>query len=267
VVIIRSGYRVFFMVLVLSSLMAGCARRPEFDLGLGPVHGPDDIVKRIDENAHRLSSLRAEARFHLTHVPQSRLAKVSVLFVQPNRYRVQFSGLFGRTMAVMVVQGSEVSIYLPLANRLYEGQATAEILNHVLGIDMSLSDLMETLLGHIRLPPIEDLLDCRVVENGYLLSFKGPEGHQEVQVGPSGFRIFRAEVFDIDGQSVLVKAFQDYRVVGGVVRPGEVRLVLPGREEELHLTFITQEVNHQIREEELQLRFPDSVERIQLPFE
>jgi len=264
---IRTGYRVFFMVLALSSLMGGCARRPQFDLGLGPVHGPDDIVKRINENAHRLRSLRAEARFHSTHVPQSRLAKASVLFVEPSRYRVKFSGLFGRTMAVMVVHGSEVSIYMPLANRLYEGQATPEILSHVLGIDMSLSDLMETLLGHIRLPPIDDLLDCQTVEHGYLLSFKRPEGHQEVQVGPSGLRIFTAEFFDIDGQSFLVKDFQDYRVVDGVIRPGEVRLVLPGREEEFHLIFITQEVNHQIREEEFQLQFPDSVERIQLPFE
>jgi outer membrane lipoprotein-sorting protein len=265
--LIRIRARVLYIVLLLLSFSGGCAQRPPFDLGLGPIRGPDDIVRRVNENAHRLHSLRAEAQLHSAQVPRSHLAKVSVLFAEPDHYRVKFSALFGRTMALMLVQGGEVSIYIPSANRLYEGQATPEILSHVVGIDMGLSDLMEALMGHIRLPPISDLLDYRIMEDGYQLIFKRPEGRQEVQVGPDGLRVFRAEFFDIHGQSFLVKTFRDHQVVDGVVRPGEVHLTLPGREEEIRLTFSAQRVNPQIREEEFQQQFPDSVERIHLQFE
>jgi hypothetical protein len=170
-------------------------------------------------------------------------------------------------MAVMFVQGGEVSIYLPLANRLYEGQVTPEFLSQFLGMNTDLSELMEALMGRIRLPPSSDILDYRAVEDGYRLSFKRPDGHQEVHVSTDGLRVFREESYDIHGHVFLVKTFQDHRVIDGVVRPGEVHLVLPDREEELRLTFIDQEVNQPIREEEFQRQFPDSVERIYLQSE
>lgn len=259
--------RFFLVVSLLLVLFWGCARRPPFDLGLGRVRGPEDVVTRINENAQRLHSLRAGARIHLANIPQSRLAKASVLFAEPSRYRVKFNALFGRTVAVMTVRHEEVSIYLPLANRLYEGQPSAEQMGHVLGIQMSFADLMEAMVGTVRLPSMSDLLGYRTMKDGYALSFKRPEGRQEVQVASDGLRVQKVEFFDDHGRSFLVKTLRDYRAMGEVVRPSEVTLTLPDKGEELQIIFTHQQVNHLIREEEFQLDLPASVERILLHLE
>lgn len=261
----RTILKIFLLPLLLS-LCAGCAHRPLFDLGLGPARGPDDIVERINGNASRLHTLRAEANIRSLRVPQSHMARASVLFSWPSRYRVKFSAPFGMTVAVLTIQQGWVHIYMPLANRLYEDQFTPERMGHLLGFDMSLADLMEALVGTVRLPPASDLLDNRAVQNGYVLSFKWHGGRQEVHVASDGFRVYKVEYVDDLNRAFLIKTFHDYRVVDGIVRPDEVRLTLPTSGEELKVLFAHQEVNHEIREEEFSLDLPDSVERLPLQF-
>jgi outer membrane biogenesis lipoprotein LolB len=262
----RTTLKIFLVFSLLLSFCAGCAHRPVFDLGLGPVRGPDDIVERINGNASRLHTLRAEAHIRSPHVPQSRMARASVLFSRPSRYRVKFSAPFGMTVAMLTIQQGQVHIYMPLANRLYEEQFTPQRMGHLLGFDMSLADLMEAIVGTVRLPPVSELLDNRAVQDGYVLSFKWHGGRQEVHVASDGFRVYKVEFFDGLDQTFLVKTFHDYRVVDGIVRPNEVRLALPTRGEELKVLFTRQEVNHEIREEEFLLDLPDSVERLPLQF-
>ena len=262
----RTTLKIFLGLPLLLWLCAGCAHRPVFDLGLGPVRGPDDIVERINENASRLHTLRAEANIRSRHVPQSRMARASVIFSRPGRYRVKFSASFGMTVAVLTVQQGQVHIYMPLTNRLYEDQFTPERMDHLLGFDMSLAELMEAVVGTVRLPSVSDLIDNRAVQDGYALSFKWHGGRQEVHVASDGFRVYRVEYFDALDRSFLIKTFHDYRMVDGIVRPDEVRLTLPIRGEELKVLFTHQEVNHGIREEEFSLNLPDSVERLPLQF-
>lgn len=265
----RAGGRFFTHILLIESLFllcfcGGCAQRPPFDLGLGPVRGPEDIVERVNENAGRLRSLRAEARIRWPQLSHSRLAKVSLLYAQPSRYKVKFSALFGTTIAVMSVRQGEVDIYLPQANRLYHGQPSPETMDQVLGIEMSLEDLMATLVGNVRLPPASRLLAFQPAKEGYALSFQMPAGRQEVLVAADGLRVLSVELFDVHDRPLLLKTFQDHRLVDGVVRPGQVELFLSNRGEELRLVFTHQEVNQPIRDRAFHLDLPASVQLVPL---
>ena len=263
----RTETKSFLIVLFLLFFCWECAQHPALDLGLGPVRGPEDIVERINKNASYLHSLRAEARLFSPHIPQSRLAKATVLFAEQGRYRVTFSALFGMTAAVMTVRQKEVSIYMPLANRLYEGQFTPQEIDQVLGINMSLTDLMAAMVGAVRLPPVSHLRDYRKTDAGYTLSFLCDGGHKEVQVAEDGLRVLEVVYFDARNQTFLIKTFRDHRVMDGIVRPGEISLVFPTRAEELKVIFTRQEVNPLISDQQFWLDIPTSVERIRLPFE
>lgn len=255
------------VVLLVPFFGWGCAHRSPFDLGLGAIRGPEDIIDRINGNAQRLHALRAEARIHWPQISKSRLAKVSVLFAQPSRYRIKFGTLFGMTMAVMTVRDEEISIYVPQANRLYQGQPTDEELADILDLDISLTDLMETLVGTVRLPSASHLLEYQPVKEGYALSFQVPGGRQDILVGGDGLRILMVELFDSGGQSLLVKTYRDHRVLDGIVRPGQVELSRPDRGEELRLTFTQQWVNHLVEEADFELDLPASVELVPLQLE
>lgn len=255
------------VVFCLLLFYCGCAHRAPFDLGLGPIRGPEDIIDRINGNVQRLHALRAEARIHSPQNFKSRLAKVSVLFAQPSRYRMKFGALFGMTMAVMTVQGEQMDIYVPQANRLYRGRPSAEELGNILGLDISLTDLMETLMGTVRLPSASQLLEYRHGKEGYTLSFQMSEGRQDIQVGSDGLSILRMELFDAQGRSLLIQTFRDHRLLDGIVRPGQVELSRPDWGGELQLTFIQQRVNVQVEEADFQLDLPATVELVPLQLE
>jgi hypothetical protein len=259
--------KMLLLFLLVSMLSAGCARRVPFDMGLGPVHGPDDIVEKVNANTGRMHTLRAEAHVWSANTPTSRLATISVRFTRPNWYKVKFGALFGMTMAVVTLRQEEVNIYLPQSNRLYQGHSAPEKLGRILGLDMSLADLMETLVGTVWLPPVSQLLEYRSEEPGHVLSFRLPQGKQQVLVAPDGLRVLKVELFDIQGSCVLMKTFDDYRLVDGIVRPGRVRIVLPDREEEFQLTFTHQEANRPIPEREFRLDLPARVEVVPLDLE
>jgi hypothetical protein len=132
---------------------------------------------------------------------------------------------------------------------------------------MSLANLMETLVGTVWLPSVSDLLEYRSEESEHVLSFRVPQGRQQVVVAPDGLRVLRVEIFNLQGSCVLMKTFDDHRVVDGIVRPGRVRIVLPDREEELQLTFTHQEINRPMPEREFELDLPAQVEVVPLDLE
>jgi hypothetical protein len=259
------------MLLVILSVVAlscfYCARHPAIDLELGPVQGPQDIVERVNANAGRMGTLRAEVRLDADHIPQSRLTKARVLFSEPDRYRIKFSALFGRTVALMIIDGQEASLYLPDRNRLYQGQFTPRGLGRVLGLEIGLDELMKALAGTVRLSSLERLIDYRATEDGYELRFGRGPGHQVVTVASDGLRILEIRDYGTGEQPGLIRTYRDHLLLDGVLRPGRVNLIFPSRGEEIEVTFLNQQVNPLVAEEDFQLPLPDSVERIWLDFE
>jgi outer membrane lipoprotein-sorting protein len=260
----RARTRVAIIFSFLLLLWGSCARHPEVDLEYGPVRGPQDIIKRVNANAARLKTLRAEVRFNSPQIPQGRFAKATVIFAQPDRYRVKFSALFGRTMALLLVDRGEASLYLPLDNRLYQGWLDAEQMDQLLGVDSSLLELLEGLVGAVRVPAVTDLLDYRITDVGYWLSFRWQGSRQEIQVASDGLKVLEVTYFDDFDRPRQVRSYQHHRMIADVLRPGGVDFDLPTRGERMELTFVHQEVNPQVDEAVFRLNLPDSVERVRL---
>jgi outer membrane biogenesis lipoprotein LolB len=216
--------------LALLCLMA-CAHAPSFDLDGEPAGGPPEIIRRINQNALRINSLRAEVRLISDQIPQSRLSRAELLFARPGRYRVQFKTLFGNTMAVFTVRQEQAELYLPASNRLYQGELTAEGIREMVGVELSARDLLETLSGIFHLPPESQLAEYRRIDGDHLLIFPWEQGRREIRVAPDGYRILSDRYRDADEEVVVEKEFEGYRMVDGVVLPERVQAFLPQRQE------------------------------------
>jgi outer membrane biogenesis lipoprotein LolB len=247
--------------LALLCLMA-CARAPSFDLDGSPAGGPQDVIRRINQNALLITSLRADVRLKSDHIPQSRLARADLLFARPQRYRVQFRTIFGNTMAVFTVRQEQADLYLPVSNRLYQGDLTAEGIRELVGVELPAVDLLETLSGIFHLPSETDLLEYRRIGDDHLLVFPWDRGRREIRVAADGYRVLSDRYRDALGEVIVEKVFERYRTVDGVVLPERVRASLPQRQEELEVVFTHQAVDVPWSEEDFRLDLPDGVERI-----
>ena len=247
--------------LALLCLMA-CARAPSFDLDGSPAGGPQDVIRRINQNAQLITSLRADVRLKSDHIPQSRLARADLLFARPQRYRVQFRTIFGNTMAVFTVRQEQADLYLPVSNRLYQGDLTAEGIRELVGVELPAVDLLETLSGIFHLPSETDLLEYRRIGDDHLLVFPWDLGRREIRVAADGYRVLSDRYRDALGEVIVEKVFDSYRMVDGVVLPERVRASLPQRQEDLEVVFTHQAVDVPWSEEDFRLDLPDGVERI-----
>jgi|GEM_PF-2038712 len=242
-------------------LMA-CARAPSFDLDGSPAGGPREILRRIHHNALLINSLKADVHLRSDRIPQSRLARADLLFARPGRYRVQLKTIFGNTMAVFTVRQDQADLYLPVSNRLYQGDLTAEGIRELVGIELPAVDLLETLSGIFHLPPYAELLEYRQAGDDHLLIFPWNGGRRELRVASDGYRILHDRYRDASGQVVVEKEFEGYRTVDGVVLPERIRAFLPERQEGLEVQFSHQAVDVPWTEEDFRLSLPDGVERV-----
>jgi hypothetical protein len=254
----------FLLVFGTVFYLWGCAHSPRFDLDLGPARSPEEVIERVNRNALRVESLRAEVHLDSDQIPQSRLARAEFLFARPDHYRVRFRSLFGTTAAVFTIKEGLLRLYVPMSNRYYEGHLTVEQVGTLLGIEVEVTELMEALSGMALLPPTTDLLEYRANEDGHFLVFSWQEGRQEVQVAPDGIRVLEVRYRDDRGRTALTKRFSHHRLVDGVVRPGEVSAAFGGRGGDLKIVFIQQDVNIPWDDDDFLLDVPDSVERIEL---
>jgi len=242
--------------------LLACARAPSFDVDGEPVGGAREIVQRINRNALLINSLSADVRLRSAHIPQSKLARADLLYARPEHYRVQLKTIFGNTMAVFTVRQGQAELYLPLSNQLYQGELTAERIRDLVGIELPAVDLLETLSGIFYLPDDTELLDYRRIGEDHLLVFSWDQGRREIRMAPDGYRILWDRYLDARGQAVMEKEFKEYRMIAGVLLPGQVTAFLPGEEEILEVWFSHQTVDVSWKEEDFHLHLPDGVERI-----
>ena len=249
------------LFLALLPLLA-CARAPSFDLDGEPAGGAPEVLRRISHNALLINSLRADVRLRSDRLPHSGLARADLLFARPRRYRVQLKTIFGNTMAVFTVRGEQADLYLPMSNRLFQGDLSAARIRDLVGIELPAPDLLETLTGIFHLPPGSEILEYRRLGDDHLLIFSWERGCREIRVAPDGYRILHDRYRDEDGRVVVEKEFEDYRMIDGVVLPGKVRALLPDRQEELEVRFTRQAVNEPWEEKDFHLDLPEGVERV-----
>jgi outer membrane biogenesis lipoprotein LolB len=255
----RAAWASLFLILLLS---AACAHAPSFDLDGTPAHSPAEVIGRINRNALQINSLSADVRLNSAHIPQSRLARADLLYARPGMYRVQFKTLFGNTMAAFTVRQNQAELYLPMSNRLYQGDLTVEEIRDLVGIELPAADLLETLSGIFSLPTAEQLSEYRRIGGDHLLVFPWGRGRREIRVAPDGYRVLEDRFLDARGGVVVEKTFEGYRMIDGVLLPERVRAVIPEREEDVEVWFSHQTVDVPWRAEDFQLNLPDGVERI-----
>lgn len=218
-------------VLVLSLVLGACRSPvPSFLPLSADDPRPQRLLAAWKSDGERRHSLRGRARLSVKG-PSLRLQGKQVVLVQrPDQLRVEVQGLFGQTLAVLVIDGRDYALLQAGQGAAQRGRVYPGLLRELAGIDLEPEDVIALLLGvPAPAPPL-----------GPVAAFANAAGDVRVDLGDASGRVVRRVRFDFQGRVVRVEAFGEaaspvwtadygeFAEVGGVDFPHRLVLVTGG---------------------------------------
>jgi hypothetical protein len=171
---------------------------------------------------------------------------------------------FGQPIMTLVADPAGASIYYPQEGRFLRGPATAPTFARVIGLPVSLEDVVPLLTGSLQLPSARKAAMYAQPDAGmYLLRFLDTGGQliQDVWVDPDQQLPRRAIRYDAYGVPAVDIAYGDFRPVGDhVLLPFELTIWVPHIATEVRLQFLTVDLNPGLPPTVFQLSPPTGVQ-------
>ena len=187
-------------VLLLSLALGACRSPvPSFEPLPADDPRPQRFLAAWKSDGERRHSLRGRARLSVEG-PALRLRGKQVVLVQrPDQLRVEVQGLFGQTLAVLVIAGPDYAFLQAGQGPAQGGRVTPGLLRELAGIDLDPEDVIAVLLGiPAPAPPL-----------GLVAAAANAAGDVRVDLGDASGRVVRRIRFDFQGRVVRVEELGD----------------------------------------------------------
>lgn len=259
--LIRKGY--FILLLFLLTDCSSLFRKREIDL---TQISPEQILKRVDENFHRLKSMEGWARVTLASSERPYEGFSRVALKAPDSLLVKFKALFGMNVALLSINGENFKIYSPRENTLYWGKINEANLEEVLGGNFSLQELRGVFTGmpNLQWEDLSLLSDFFPQGDKIILIFEDEQGMRRYWVNPWNFTVVRLERFDRKGNLYLIEKYSRFKRQGGILLPRMIKVIKPMEGERLTVYYQRQRVNKGLKKKDFQLKIPHNAEWIRI---
>jgi hypothetical protein len=224
----------------------------------------DELRAVIAGQRAAVHGLRTAARVHLESPEGSGSAQQVLVASRPDRLRVEVLSPFG-SVFVLATSGGQLAAYVREENRVYRGRATAANLAHYAQIELSVSDLVDLLLG---LPPQRQegfgAVFVDAAAQIVRLRQQTPEGAQVVAFTGDPLRPVAVEERGADDHLAWGAAFDRHAFVDGVWLPLWVSLWQPAQQRRITMTFDEPELNPELPASVFTLDAPPGSEEVRL---
>jgi hypothetical protein len=225
--------------LAATALAAGCAPR----LRPPPAGLPPDPVALLAEvraAQARVVRVQGQARVDLEGPEGASGVDQFVAAERPGRLRLETLDFFGNVLAVLAVDGDDLTLYDARQKIFYRGAATAENVGRLVPVALAPVELVTLLCGSA---PILDgeAVDASPVDGALRLTLRRGEALQRLDVGEGG-----AILHALDSRSGVVGlevTLTGHQRRGGVLLPGRVAARAPAARLALSLRWKSVEVN------------------------
>jgi hypothetical protein len=230
------------LILLALASAGGCARRaPPPDLSADPA----DLLAEVERTQARVERVRGEARVKITSPRGGGTVTQFVAAQRPDRLRLDALDFFGNPAAALVADGGRFALLDLRKGIYYRGAASPENLARLLPLAIPAEELVALLCGAAPIAPGRPA----AVEPGdgvLRLTIEAADRVQRLDVG-AGAAVHASKVTALPGlpppPGGYDLEFDRFRERGGRSFPGFVRLVAPGSEVTLELSWKEIEVN------------------------
>ncbi len=171
----RCFFRMAGSLVGLLFFVCGCAVTPANKLATKRKHlSAEELLYSIRQRNGSISSLRTVTRLTIA-TPEDQKSFRAVLLVQrPNFIRLEAVNMFMQPIHFFILNEEGLLWYTPAEKKAFKGDASSLNIYRLLGIRLSVAELIDVLLGCTPLPPAGDVqpeLAYLEAEHNYLLQF------------------------------------------------------------------------------------------------
>ncbi len=183
---------------------------------------PDFYIK----NHQSVTSLQSKARFTIESSDFSTNFVVSLIFAKPDTLFFQAEALLGVDIGKVFVGKDRFIFYNQYENQFVAGSLNDPFQNNFLQTSIGLKQLKLAVLGDVPIPPDLKLVDSA---HGIFSALVNGEKWRYVVDLKTG-ELLKYEIYR-NNQVVLREEFDRYRIIDGVLLPGLIRIISPGKRE------------------------------------
>lgn len=186
-----------------------------------PDHSAEDIRAQILQRSDTLHSFTATARITVRSPEQNQSFNAEVRQQRADSLFMRFS-LFGVEGGRLLVTPDSVFFYDSRQNTLQVGPVSAA--QEILPAPVTSGQIFENMLGLVRPNPSTD---WSVEADSSLYYLTSSSGRRTMTVDPSRWRVVRFEKESEDGTTLEERLFSEFRSVGGILIPHQIRFRRP----------------------------------------
>jgi outer membrane lipoprotein-sorting protein len=265
-------WRAGVLALLLFVSCVACATRPTPRESVSrPLPGlaPEVILASFDARWQMAEAVRALAHVSITSAQGRYSTRQTFFWRRPAFLRLDSVSLFGQSTMSLVADPTRASIYYPQQATFFQGPATAATLARFIGLPLDVEDIAPLLMGSLRPSPAHQVATIYVQtdEGMPLLRFLGMDGTliQDVWVDPSQVLPKRALRYTTPGLPAVDISYSDFRPIReGFPFPFELMIWVPWVETEVHIQFLTVDLNPSLPPSVFQLSPPAGVRVVPL---
>ncbi len=224
-----------------------------------------EIAERLDREDAKLGTLRASGVLRWKRGGQKGRAEYAMVLKRPEMLRLDGFTPLGTSAYSLTMHDGELELFIPSEAKVYQGLASPRSLERFLSLPLEPQQAVGVLCGRV---PLCTRDDASVFgEEGWLvLEIVCPSGWwQRVRLHPAGLDPAAISFLDASGQRVLEIAWSEFRQVGEVRMPTQIRVEMPATGDALSVELEELEVNAAVSENAFRLLLPPGTEISPLP--
>lgn len=224
-----------------------------------------EIAERLKQEDARIDTLRASGVLRWKRGGQRGRAEHAMVLKRPEMLRLEGFTPLGTSAYSLTIHDGELQLFIPSEARVYQGLASSQSLARFLSLPLEPQQAVSVLCGRVPLCTHDDA--SVLVEEGWVvLEMVCHSGwSQRVRLHPAGLDPAAISLLDASGQRVLEVAWDEFRKVGEVRMPTQIRVEMPATGDALSMELEELEVNVPVSESAFRLLVPPGTETSPLP--
>jgi outer membrane lipoprotein-sorting protein len=256
---------------LLLATLAGCRAQGGLPSALPPSVGATyqaagPLLQALAQRQENLRDLLGRARLTLRTPKKTLSADHVVVLKRPSSLRLEALSPMGQPTGLMVASGEGIRWVDPMKGRHWEGEASAQTLESLVGVPLEVEEMVAILAG--ALPPGLDIEKARLenspTEPSYLLTLDSREGRQEIRVARYDLTLLSRARFDSQGQILLEVKNHEFRLLDSYPLPLKIEVAIPSRDISLTIRYKSIRLNQGIGQEMFHLPIPPGSRPVEL---
>jgi hypothetical protein len=265
----RYFFRLSGSLLGLLFFIGGCAYAPVTGLTTKRKHvSVEELLSSIRQRNDQINSLRTITRLTIATPVEQKSFSAVLLVQRPHFIRLEALNMFMQPLHFFVLNEQGLLWYTPADKKAVIGDANSLNIYRLLGIRVTVAELVDILLGCTPLPPSGDIkpqLTYLNTEHNYLLRFCSANNlcSHEILLHPYWF--YAEKMLHAAGPTATWRVdWGNYQQLADIQLPTDIKMERMDESSRIELQYDKPVINEAITQDKFQLELPPGLEVVLL---